>query len=98
MNSFAIVQSFASRVEKTLPRLDIAILNAGITASEHQLSPEGWELRLQVNVLGTALLGLLLPPKLRATSGLNSGTSRLLLMTFEACRYGKWFKTTRLVE
>lgn len=67
MDSFASVKAFAERVERELERLDVALLNAGLMMRAFQKSPEGWEETMQVNVLSTALLALLLLPKLRAS-------------------------------
>ncbi|KAJ5917776.1 short-chain dehydrogenase/reductase family protein [Penicillium verhagenii] len=69
MNNFQSVKNFASRVNKELPRVDIALLNAGLWNREYALSPEGWEETIQVNTLSTSLLALLLLPKLRESSG-----------------------------
>ncbi|KAJ6114607.1 hypothetical protein N7486_000385 [Penicillium sp. IBT 16267x] len=69
MNNFQSVKDFASRVNKELPQVDIALLNAGLWNREYVLSPEGWEETLQVNTLSTSLLALLLLPKLRESSG-----------------------------
>ncbi|KAJ5289119.1 hypothetical protein N7478_002149 [Penicillium angulare] len=70
MNSFQSVKNFAARANE-LPRLDIALLNAGLWNRDYTISPqsdgEGWEEVLQVNVLSTSLLALLLLPKLRAS-------------------------------
>ncbi|KAK4555522.1 hypothetical protein LTR86_007274 [Recurvomyces mirabilis] len=67
MLSYPSLQAFVARVEKEVPRLDYLVLNAGIVMATHQLSDYGWEKTLQVNALSTALLGLLLMPKLRAS-------------------------------
>ena len=68
MGDYASVQRFAAIVETELPRLDVAILNAGISAQSYVVGIEGWESMLQVNVMATARLGLLLLPKLRAST------------------------------
>lgn len=44
------------------------VLNAGLASQEWNVSPEGWEETLQVNVLGTVLLGILCLPNLEETS------------------------------
>lgn len=72
MSNFQSVKDFASRVNKELPRVDIALLNAGLWNREYSLSPEGWEETLQVNTLSTSLLALLLLPKLGESSGAES--------------------------
>lgn len=46
----------------------MVILNAGLASQEWNVSPEGWEETLQVNVLGTVLLGLLCLPRLLETN------------------------------
>ena len=68
--SFASVKEFATRVENECPRLDIAVLNAGMMTLKWGLTPDAWETTLQVNVLSTGLLGLLLLPKLLETGEL----------------------------
>ncbi|CAG7929071.1 unnamed protein product [Penicillium olsonii] len=68
MSSFQSVKSFTDRVNAELPRLDIALLNAGIWNATYNQSAEGWEETLQVNTLSTSLLALLLIPKLRRSA------------------------------
>ena len=64
---FSSVRAFAARANAELKRIDALVLNAGLVATTYALSPDGWESNLQVNVLSTALLALLLLPKLRAS-------------------------------
>lgn len=66
MTAFSSVVSFADRC-KELPRLDAAILNAGIDTFEFKLA-EGYESTITVNVISTFLLATLLVPTLRATA------------------------------
>jgi NAD(P)-dependent dehydrogenase (short-subunit alcohol dehydrogenase family) len=73
MNSFQSVKDFAARVE-SLKQLDVVLLNAGIWNREFTTSTEGWEETLQVNTLSTALLALVLLPKLRSCSTDSSPT------------------------
>jgi NAD(P)-dependent dehydrogenase (short-subunit alcohol dehydrogenase family) len=73
MSRFTSVDEFARRVDRELPRLDIAVLNAGVLDQGYKVSPDGWETMLQVNLLSTMLLALLLTPKLKAS---RSETSR----------------------
>ncbi|KAE9380757.1 NAD(P)-binding protein [Stipitochalara longipes BDJ] len=68
MSTFASVKKFADDVTKNVPQVDVAILNAGVALASYQVSPEGYEMTLQVNVISTALLGILLLPKLRQTT------------------------------
>lgn len=66
MESYDSVRAFAERCA-SLPRIDIAILNAGLMAASYTTAPgTGHELTMQVNYLSTALLALLLVPILRS--------------------------------
>lgn len=56
MESFDSIRDFASSVGP----LDGIVLNAGIASGIWNVTGDGWERTLQVNVLGTALLGRLL--------------------------------------
>jgi NAD(P)-dependent dehydrogenase (short-subunit alcohol dehydrogenase family) len=69
MLSYPSIQAFAERC-KTVPKLDMAILNAGVgSGSTSHLNPStGHEETFQVNYLSTALLSLLLLPILAARS------------------------------
>lgn len=83
LECFASITAFAKRVE-SLNRLDIAILNAGVKQLTFHKSDSGHELNLQVNHLGTALLSLLLMPKLRNTAKNVGAPSRLTFTTSES--------------
>ncbi|KAK7911582.1 hypothetical protein PG985_014063 [Apiospora marii] len=65
---FSSVQKFVDEVNQTVDHLDVVLLNAGLASPTYKTSPEGYELAVQVNVLSTALMALLLLPKLRATA------------------------------
>ncbi|KAF2272947.1 uncharacterized protein EI97DRAFT_384626 [Westerdykella ornata] len=64
MDSYESVVAFAERA-KTLDHLDIVLLNAGVRRNPFVQSKHGWENDLQVNTLSTALLAILLLPKLK---------------------------------
>jgi len=70
LETFASVQSFAVALEKEVysSGLDIALICAGVVTPAYKLSPLGWDLILQVNVLSTTALALLIVPILRKTS------------------------------
>ena len=70
--TFASVRDFATRVKARVSKLDVASLNAGIGQHKYEKSPDGFEMTLQVNVLSTALIALLLLPKLRETAAVNN--------------------------
>jgi len=69
LESFASVQAFAARCEGQVDRLDVAVLNAGLGKMNFERAKEGRhrETTLQVNYLSTALLAILLLPKLKPT-------------------------------
>jgi NAD(P)-dependent dehydrogenase (short-subunit alcohol dehydrogenase family) len=67
MCSYESIQAFARRAESQLPRLDIALLNAGIIKFTFTTVPStGHEETLQVNYLSTMLLAVLLLPIFKA--------------------------------
>ncbi|KAF4999859.1 hypothetical protein FDECE_11358 [Fusarium decemcellulare] len=79
MLSYESVRAFAKGCS-ALPRLDIAILNAGIGAMDFVLNQStGHEEMLQVNYLSTALLSILLVPVLKSKPP-QSVPGRLLLV------------------
>ena len=67
MNNYTSVTRFVGRMGTEYPRIDIAVLNAGIYNMHYKTSPEGWEETLQVNTLSTTLLAILLLPILQHT-------------------------------
>ncbi|KAK2743806.1 hypothetical protein FQN57_004743 [Myotisia sp. PD_48] len=80
MSSYDSVKSFAERVDSQVSRLDIALLNAGTFRKTYTRSMEGWESTVQVNALSTALLGLLLLPKLRQSRDAVTGNPAVLTL------------------
>ena len=68
MDNFTSIDAFARRVDTSLPKLDIVVLNAGVVSRRYEASSEGWEKMLQINTISTALLSILLLPKLRSSS------------------------------
>jgi NAD(P)-dependent dehydrogenase (short-subunit alcohol dehydrogenase family) len=79
MLSYESIQAFVSRLA-TVPRLDIAILNAGLTKNESAINQAtGHEEVFQVNYLSTALLAFLLLPIIRGEG--KSSPGRLTLVS-----------------
>ena len=65
LESYDSVRAFVKKCA-TLPRIDIAILNAGLIQKEHVVIPSTkHEVTLQVNYLSTVLLAILLLPLLK---------------------------------
>lgn len=72
MANYTSIEKFVQDVTNTFSVIHAAVLNAGVAPSSHKLSPEGWEMSLQVNVISAAYLGILLLPILRQT-GVTTG-------------------------
>ncbi|EER26728.1 oxidoreductase,short chain dehydrogenase, putative [Coccidioides posadasii C735 delta SOWgp] len=94
MSRYDSVIAFARRVNEEIPRLDIALLNAGVLHRNYTLSSEGWEDTLQINTLSTILLALLLLQKLRASRTDVGGPANL---TFTSSGTHKFVKGEQLV-
>lgn len=71
MDTFAGLQNFMKEWKEQVKEIDIVLLNAGTHMFVHQESPDGWEMDLQVNTLGTALLGLLMLQWMRSVKKLG---------------------------
>ena len=67
MNDYQSIDAFTQRVDRELEKLDIAVLNAGVVQKNFVESSNGWEMMLQINCISTALLAILLLPKLKAS-------------------------------
>ncbi|KAF1830844.1 NAD(P)-binding protein [Decorospora gaudefroyi] len=67
MSSYASVLDFAEKLEKEVPRLDIAVLNAGVNRGIWEVFEDD-EATLTVNVVATYLLACALVPTLRRTA------------------------------
>lgn len=80
--SFASVNAFAERCKMEGGKIDVAVMNAGKVADKFELSSDGWESVLQVNVLSTALLSCLLLPLLlnSAKSEPSGGVPHLVIV------------------
>ncbi|KAI0148092.1 NAD(P)-binding protein [Hypoxylon sp. NC0597] len=69
MSSYSSIQDFVHRLSNQLPRLDIAILNAGVMKLNYSIVPStGHEEMVQINYLSTVLLAILLLPILKSKS------------------------------
>ncbi|RYP82407.1 hypothetical protein DL770_005588 [Monosporascus sp. CRB-9-2] len=77
--SYESITKFAERA-KSLDRLDIAVLNAGVFKKEEELHPAtGIETDVQINYVSQALLTILLLPLLKKNSAAHPG--RLVLVS-----------------
>ena len=84
LSSFDSVKRFAERAQG-LERLDALVENAAIGTSKFELA-EGYERTITVNVISTALLALLLVPKLKASAQEFGTTPRLSIVSSGAHR------------
>ncbi|EPS43424.1 hypothetical protein H072_2670 [Dactylellina haptotyla CBS 200.50] len=91
-SSFASVKAFADKVIAEVPKLDIVILNAGISATNWNVTEDGWEEVLQVNVLSTAYISLLLLPKIRQSYEASSALMPTLVIVTSDTHYWARFK------
>ncbi|RFU82117.1 short-chain dehydrogenase reductase family [Trichoderma arundinaceum] len=69
MESYISIQSFVHKCHNELQRLDIVILNAGLSPIKFSVSSTSHEKTIQVNHLSTALLAVLLLPCLKSKGG-----------------------------
>ncbi|KAH8660001.1 short-chain dehydrogenase/reductase [Xylariales sp. PMI_506] len=77
MDTFASMDSFLAAVNEKVPEIHVAVLNAGLNTPYYTLSPEGWEICLQVNAISTIYLAIGLLPKLRLTARASGRASIL---------------------
>ena len=89
LQSFESVLAIGKRAA-TLPRLDVALLNAGVFKFEWSTSTNGFETGLQVNHLATALLALTLLPTLKKTARNIGRPSRLTFTSAETHMFTKF--------
>ena len=83
MDSYDSVVAFGKRAQE-LERLDIVLLNAGVKKQNWERNAvTGHEVTVQVNHLGTALLSVLLLPKLKATAAKYGKPSRITITSSE---------------
>ena len=78
--SYESVQQFAEHVQKTLPRVDILLENAGVAKYTYSMAEDD-ETTITVNVISTFLLALLLLPKLRETAVRYNVTPHLTIVS-----------------
>ncbi|KAF2787209.1 short-chain dehydrogenase/reductase-like protein [Melanomma pulvis-pyrius CBS 109.77] len=89
MSSYQSVQDFAAKVDKELPRLDIAVLNAGIATGKFVIAEKD-ESTITVNVVSTFLLSLLLLPKLKKTAQTFNVRPNLTIVSSEVHFWSKF--------
>lgn len=81
MNSYDSIVAFSQRVENSLPRVDMVLLNAGVMKHSFVVNETtGHEETIQVNYLSTMLLSILLLPILKAKGASNNATPHLTIV------------------
>ncbi|KAJ8105588.1 hypothetical protein ONZ43_g7371 [Nemania bipapillata] len=76
--------SFMDKLKSTLgssATLDVAILSGGIVNSHWEESAEGWERTIQINTIGTTLVGLLLVAWMREGRAERSSPAHLVFLS-----------------
>ncbi|KAF1962885.1 NAD(P)-binding protein [Byssothecium circinans] len=84
LESYDSCNSFMAKLKSSLPdpaALDVAILNGGIVNSHWEESAAGWERTIQINTIGTTLVGLLLLGWMRGARGLRSSPAHLTFLS-----------------
>ncbi|KAI1329793.1 hypothetical protein F5Y16DRAFT_365313 [Xylariaceae sp. FL0255] len=84
LDCYASCTGFIDELKKSVPdpaTLDVALISAGMSNTEYELSPEGWERTIQVNTISTTLLGLLLLDWMRQGRGRRSSPAHLDFVT-----------------
>ncbi|RYP68437.1 hypothetical protein DL771_006701 [Monosporascus sp. 5C6A] len=89
LQSYDSIAAFVERT-KSLERLDIVVLNAGIMKQSFDLNPStGHEETIQVNVLSTALLNILLLPVLKAKNSPDQ-PGRVAMVSSDGASWAKF--------
>lgn len=89
LQSYDSITAFAERT-KTLERLDIVVLNAGVSKQFFDVTPStGHEESIQVNVLSTALLTILLLPILKVKNS-PEHPGRLVIVSSDVASWAKF--------
>ena len=87
LSNYESIQSFVAKCN-TLPRLDFAILNAGVLKTKLEMNKlTGHEEVFQVNYLSTALLAILLVPVLDAKRASPDRPGRITLVGSETAEW-----------
>ncbi|KAK8108956.1 NAD(P)-binding protein [Apiospora sp. TS-2023a] len=90
MEDYASVTAFAERA-KTLERLDIVVLNAGVAKSVYiRVAETGHEETIQVNVLSTGLLAILLLPIVKAKCATTGVSGRIAVVQSDTASWAKF--------
>lgn len=82
MSSYQSVQAFAEKASKELARIDIAVLNAGVSRNAFEIYEQD-ESTITVNVVSTFLLAFALLPKLKETASKYNTRPTLTVVSSE---------------
>lgn len=84
MTSSKDVREFVRRLQAVTDRLDSAVLNAGISMPQHELTSDGFEKTLAVNAINTVYLAHLLSPIMVNTAKSNHKQTHLTVVSSRA--------------
>ncbi|KAK1232147.1 hypothetical protein PQX77_004718 [Marasmius sp. AFHP31] len=88
-SSFDSVKAVETKIAK-LERLDILVENAGVAMYDYEVTKDGWETSLQVNVLSCAMHIILHLPKMLQTAKEHPGTvPRIVVVSSDTHYWGK---------
>ena len=94
LDSYDSIVAFADRA-KTLDRLDIAVLNAGLVLTKHDINENtGHDETIQVNYLSTALLMSLLLPIAKAKRANQDEPTRITLTSSDVAAWTSFKEKT----
>ena len=97
MESFESIKAFVEELEETESRLDIAVLNAGISHYQTSKSPTGYDIHLQVRTVFVQICGSLTRLLVDQTNTLGSIFLALLLLPILRKTRGVKGKPARLL-
>jgi len=91
MASYSSIQAFARRIDTELERLDLVILNAGVSTGKLSIVPgTGHDETIQVNYLSTMLLTVLLLPLMKKKAAAAGAPGRISIVnsrTSGTCKF-----------
>ncbi|RYP48692.1 hypothetical protein DL768_005472 [Monosporascus sp. mg162] len=90
LDSYDSITAFADRA-KTLDRLDIIVLNAGLVLTKNELNKNtGHDETIQVNYLSTALLTVLLLPVAKSKRANQDGPTRITVTSSDVASWTRF--------
>lgn len=98
LSSFDSIKAAAKQINESCDKIDVLILNAGVSALAASTTKEGYELQFGVNHVGHALLTQLLMPKVLAASKEPGADARIVVVSSRASQNSALAKGLPLAE